>query len=50
MIPDVISFNEWYPGPNQLQALDTLGYQSAELQASGLFVVARRREDEPFLP
>jgi hypothetical protein len=37
-------FNKRYLSLYQLQALDTTGYQSTELQASGLFVVAHRRE------
>ena len=44
MIPEVTPFKECYSDSQQLQALDTLGYQSTELQASGLFVVAHGRE------
>jgi hypothetical protein len=35
-------FNKRYLSLYQLQALDTTGYQSTELQASGLFVVVHR--------
>jgi hypothetical protein len=44
MLPSATPFKEWYTGPNQFQVLDTLGYQSTELQASRLFVVTHRCE------
>jgi hypothetical protein len=44
MIPEATSFNECYAGPNQLQVLDAVGYQSTDLQATLLFVVVHRRE------
>src|SRR5215217_3108903 len=44
MIPGATPYNECYSTSHQLQVLDTTGYQSTELQASGLFVVAHRRE------
>ena len=44
MILEATSYNKRYSGLHQLQVLDITGYQSTELQASGLFVVAHRRE------
>jgi|SRR5215216_5303122 len=44
MIPGATPYNECYSTSHQLQVLDTTGYQSTELQASGLFVVAHRKE------
>ena len=44
MIPGTASFNEWYSSLYQIQVLDTLGYQSTDLQATLLFVVVHRRE------
>jgi hypothetical protein len=29
MIPGATPFNEWYSDPNQLQALDAVGYEGA---------------------
>jgi hypothetical protein len=45
MILEATPYNKRYSGVHQLQVLDITGYQSTELQASGLFVVAYRRED-----
>jgi hypothetical protein len=33
MIPGGAAYNEWYSVPNQLQALDAVGYESTDLQA-----------------
>jgi len=44
MIPVATSFKEFYADHPQIQLLDTPGNQGTDLQASGQFVVAHRRE------
>jgi hypothetical protein len=44
MIPGATPFNEYYSDSNQLQALDAVGYEGAELKASWAFAVEHRRE------
>ena len=44
MIPSATPFKEFYVDHHQIQVLDTPGYQGTDLQASGLFVGAHRRE------
>jgi hypothetical protein len=44
MIPIATPFKEFYVDHHQIQVLDTPGYQGTDLQASGLFVGAHRRE------
>src|SRR5215218_6908610 len=45
MIPEGPPYNECYTASHQLQMLDTLGYQSTELQADRAFAVTHRREE-----
>ena len=44
MISIATPFKEFYADHHQIQVLDTPGYQGTDLQASGLFVGAHRRE------
>jgi hypothetical protein len=44
MISIATPFKEFYADHHQIQVLDTPGYQDTELQVSGVFVVAHRRE------
>jgi hypothetical protein len=42
MIPGAMRFHECYSGPNQLQVLDTLGYQSVDIQINWMLAVMHR--------
>jgi hypothetical protein len=42
MLPGAVPFNEWYSGPNLLQVLDTLGYQSVDIQVNWMLAVMHR--------
>jgi hypothetical protein len=42
MIPEAAPFKEWYSGPNRLQVLHTLGYQSVDIEGDWMLAVMHR--------
>src|SRR5215213_7467779 len=42
MLPEAALYNEWYSGLHQFQVLDTVGYQSVDIQANWMLAVMYR--------